>query len=272
MGVAIVVPEVDWSDKSVAQVTIVGGEVPDPTIPAEVRIMYTSYLSKTGRATNDNLLNMLAELYAASVLSKSTGLFYLASPENNLEHVKYSIINLRALTVNNTPLVTATGTGGTTKAGDFTDTGGYNLSAKGLLVVFMLSAAPTGTGIDWGADANKVCAFVSNGRDGNYISNTIMVWSDGTAISTTEDATEKKGVYSYYVKGTSARFKHNTVDLTKTLTASSTNPWNPKLLTYGSVNNRTTAVHKMYATFNNDMTVDEINAIHGIFEKYKDLI
>jgi hypothetical protein len=272
MGLAIVIPEVDWSNKSVAQVTIVGGEVPDPTIPAEVRIMYTSYLSKTGRPTHDNLLNMLADLYNASVLSKCTGLFYLASFANNLEHVKYSIINLRALTVNGTPLVTSTGTGGSGKAGDFTDTGGYNLSAKGLLVVFMLSAAPTGNGIDWGADANKVCAFTSNGGDGNYINSSIIKWSDSVAISTTEDATEKKGVYSYYVKGTSARFKHNTVDLTKTVTASSTNPWNPKLLNYASANNRTSAVHKMYATFNNDMTVDEINAIHGIFEKYKDLV
>ncbi|MFR9164991.1 MAG: hypothetical protein ACLVKO_01735 [Dysgonomonas sp.] len=68
-------------------------------------------------------------------------------------------------------------------------------------------------------------------------------------------------------------YKHNTTDLTKTIAASTATAANPQLLNYTStVDSPTNGTHKMYATFNNDLTTDEVTQIQTIFEKYKDLI
>ncbi|MFR9164992.1 MAG: hypothetical protein ACLVKO_01740 [Dysgonomonas sp.] len=199
MGVAIVVDDVNWTASAVAQVTLKdSGGGTGGSIPAEVKAMYTAYMDKTGRTDNRSLLKMMSELYKAGLLQKCTGLFYLASDSNNLEHIKYSITDLRALGVVNTPSVTAQGV--KANGGRLSDTGAYNMSAKGMCLVFMVSGLSSG-GIDWGGDLvdRNVYGFASAGT-ASYFTNTLFRWhgsADTVTVSTTEDPTEKKRSICY---------------------------------------------------------------------------
>jgi hypothetical protein len=271
MGIAIVVNDVDWSASAVAKVTI---NIPDDNMVPDV--MYAAYISKTGRDNNDDLKQMLRELYLVGLLQKCTGLFWLASASNNLEHIKYDVTTLRSLEgmVN----ITASSAGAKASSGGYMkDSGNYDIANKGILIISVLSTAPTGQGFDWaaamGEPTTSPYCFISYGSAPN-VSDSIIRWNGNDSIVKANDLQEKKGVYSWYAKGNQARYIHGSVDKSVATTASPiTNAWF-FLLNFERVviNSPSTATMKIYATFNNDLTTDEITQAHLIFDKYKDLI
>lgn len=276
MGVAIIVNDVNWAASAVANVTLKDSEGgPEDSIPAEVRAMYTAYIEKSGRAENASLLKMMSELYESGLLQKCTGLFYLASEANNLSHAKYDIVSLREIAPSSGISISIDGAKANGSRG-FYDNAGYNMSAKGFCMMFMISVAPTGKGFEWGGQPgnNLVHCFCAFGS-AQFVDNTILRWGGTTnnCIIPSEDSQIKDGIFTMYLKGTATRYLHKDVDITKTAYASTQTNVNPYLLNYDSaINSPSTATMKMYATFNNDLTTDEVTQIHSIFDKYRDLL
>lgn len=206
MGVAIVVNDVDWTASAVTTVTLKesGGGGTGPV--TAIKAMYLAYLEKSGRAENLSLLAMMTDLYKAQLLQKCTGLFYLASDTNNLEHIKYSIIDLRALTVGTgTPIVSSSGVKANGGRG-FNDPGRYDINTKGFAAVFMISEAATGKGFDWGGDlgkSNNATYFSSGGGyTGGTTGNTATVmWASKVVFNNSEDTQARIGVFTWYTEG-----------------------------------------------------------------------
>lgn len=262
MGVAIVVDGVDWSAKAVAQVTIVED---DSDIPAEVVAMYNAYIAKAGRAENIYLKRLLNDLHKNGLLSKCTELFYLASIENNIEHIKYNVINLSALTGSGTPIISSNGLGSNSSY-SFTPAGNV-LTGRGALVVSVISTQGTTNNIDWGRDTTGASFFSSKG----YGSGVIFQFSNTALVTTSDDSLAPDGVYSIYIKDASSLYKHE--GYSKSINAAAhTGTWTPLVLKYPTVAGFSTAIHKVYATFNNDLTEVEVSLIHSIFRNYKNLL
>lgn len=275
MGKAIVVDGVNWAANSVEKVTLLGGGGGGETPPTNIQEMYNAYLVKSGRSSAASLKSLLTELDDASLLTKCTGLFYLASGENNAERIKYSVTDLRALSVGSgTPIISSTGVKANGGRG-FNDPGGYNINARGMAVVFMISETPTGRGFDWGGDlgVSGQATYISSGGGYGAVNGTVM-WAGGVVIPNADDEQSRKGVFLWYTKGNVGRYKHGIIDKTVTVATHKSTNANPQLLNWDGtgLNSPSTATMKMYATFNNDLSESEVKNIHDIFAKYVDLL
>lgn len=266
-GIAIKVPNVNWSANNVGKVTFTGGE----DTSSEAQKLYDDYISKSGRAGNSNLLMFISALVNAGLKDKISSIYYLASSSNNTEHVRYNIIDpSKGMTVGGVPVITDKGTK-SNNSGFFDDVMGYNL-ANGLTAAFIISEAATAKGIDWGRDTKGATAFFSFGSWSGANDN-IVRWANAEIIKDADDSDKsKKGVFILSGNGTQLTYLHNEAKAVKTVAALSTTGWNPRLFDYPSASNKSSATMKLYMVINNTLTESELNSLKTILMNYESLL
>lgn len=247
--------------------------------------IYKKYIEKTGDTSNQQnarphnlaLALLINKLVLEGLHQKCTGLFYLASPKNNFEHIKYSIIGENVIDrYTDYPTVRYNGTKIESRA-DLYDHQEIDGSKNDLCLMFMMSE-PSKGGFDWGGEdeVNHIHAFSSAGN-ADYFENAIFKWNSGSrysAVAKSEDTQAPIGVYVIHVNGTSLQYHHGAVNLTKQV-AQSYAKFCPSLLNYKTIKNPGNGTMKMYATFSNGriggeaLTSAEINKIQQIFTEFE---
>lgn len=254
-------------------------------VSLEAYKIYREYILKTGHTSNQAnarphniaLAAFIDKLVSEGLHKKCTGLFYLASPENNFEHIKYSIIGENVIDrYTDYPTVLYNGTKIESRA-DLYDHQEIDGLKNDLCLVFMMSE-PSKGGFDWGGEdeVNHIHAFSSAGN-ADYFENAIFKWNSGSrysAVAKSEDTQAPIGVYVIHVNGTSLQYHHGAVNLTKQV-AQSYAKFCPSLLNYKTIKNPGNGTMKMYATFSNGkigedaLTSTEINKIQQIFTEFE---
>ena len=254
-------------------------------VSLEALKIYREYILKTGHTSNQAnprphniaLAAFIDKLVSEGLHKKCTGLFYLASPENNFEHIKYSIIGENVIDrYTDYPTVLYNGTKIESRA-DLYDHQEIDGLKNDLCLVFMMSE-PSKGGFDWGGEdeVNHIHAFSSAGN-ADYFEDAIFKWNSGSrysAVAKSEDTQAPIGVYVIHVNGTSLQYRHGAVNLTKQV-AQSYAKFCPSLLNYKTIKNPGNGTMKMYATFSNGkigedaLTSTEINKIQQIFTEFE---
>lgn len=253
-------------------------------ISLEAVTIYKKYIEKTGdfsnqreaRPNNFALALFINKLVQEGLHNKCTGLFYLASPNNNFEHIKYSIIGDNVIDrYSDYPTVRYDGTKIESRADLYDHQIIDGSLGKDLCLVFMMSK-PSTYGFDWGGEdeVNHVHAFSSAGN-ADFFEQAIFKWNNGknAAVSKSEDPQDPVGVYVIHVDGTSLDYRHRAVNLTKYVPRSCAK-FCPSLLNYNTIKNPGNGTMKMYATFSSGiegkgLTPSEITKIQQIFTEFE---
>lgn len=279
-GLAIKVPNVNWSKKNLGAVDF-GSDTNDrplDTVSDKAYAIYDDYITKSQRRDNQCLLLLIDDLVKAGLDQKCKGLFYLASKHQNMENIKYSVIGNNYLNCQSgEPNISNDGIESESSSiYNLYDNSFYypNGADSNLCLVFMMSKAST-SGFEWGAEetSDYPHAFSTAGNE-QHLSGIIFKWCfKENVIKKEEDDQSTDGVYVIHINRNSLVYKHKVRTISKRFNMQSTHTFRPRLMAYQTLNNHSTGAMKMYATFSReDLTASDINKIHEIFTKYEHLL
>lgn len=236
-----------------------------------------AYRNKSKRSDiNPWLASLVDELVKLGLDEKCIGLFYLASDEYNINHIRYSVIGSNQLnwetswpSINNDGITHVNGS-------ELYDNYQYDLHGEGLTLAFLMTKGAT-YGYEWGGESEQNHAhIVCTSGNAPFSQNAIFRWNSGNynpAVLKDEDKQSTTGSYVINIKDYDLYYRHGNVTLNKkNVISRSYAKFNPALMTYQTLKNPSNGTMKFYATFDGRVTTLEADKIHEIFERYKTLL
>lgn len=236
-----------------------------------------AYRNKSKRSDiNPWLASLVDELVKLGLDEKCIGLFYLASDEYNINHIRYSVIGSNQLnwetswpSINNDGITHVNGS-------ELYDNYQYDLHGEGLTLAFLMTKGAT-YGYEWGGESEQNHAhIVCTSGNAPFSQNAIFRWNSGNynpAVLKDEDKQSTTGSYVINIKDYDLYYRHGNVTLNKkNVISRSYAKFSPALMTYQTLKNPSNGTMKFYATFDGRVTTREADKIHEIFERYKTLL